>query len=71
MLPTMKGLGLPGYEGMARLADATAIMLNLRPTTDTERLKHDLTQLVEAGAIGFQELEGTPDTQAQPDPSSV
>lgn len=67
MLPTMKGLSLAGYEGMARLADATAIMLNLRPTTDTERLKHDLTQVVEAGATRFQELEGDLDTQTQPD----
>src|SRR5690242_7538874 len=45
MLPTMKGLGLSGYEGMPRLADATAIVLNLRPTTDTERLENPTRKL--------------------------
>jgi hypothetical protein len=45
MLPTMKGFGLPGYEGMARLADATAIVLNLRPTTDTEQLENPTRKL--------------------------
>lgn len=71
MLPTMKGLSLAGYEGMARLADATAIMLNLRPTTDTERLKRDLAQLVGTAAERFQDLEGKLVTQAQPDSNSV
>lgn len=71
MLPTMKGLSLAGCEGVAHLADATAIMVNLRPTTDTERLKRELAQLVGTAAERFQDLEGKLDTQTQPDSDSV
>jgi hypothetical protein len=57
MMPSMQQLSLAGYEGMARLADCTNILIKLRPTPDTQRLTHELDRLVQAGARVFEEIE--------------
>ncbi len=65
MEPSIRHLSLAGYEGMARLADCTNIMVKLRPTEDTQRLTQDLDQLVQAGERVFQEIEQTLKQEAQ------
>jgi hypothetical protein len=61
----MRQLSLAGCEGMARLADCTNIMIKLRPTPDTQRLTHDLEQLVQAGVRVFEEIERQLEQESQ------
>ncbi len=57
MVPSMRRFSLAGYEGMARLANCTKIMIRLRPSEETKRLTSDLDKLLQTGADRFQEIE--------------